>query len=226
MKKRIAIMFVVAVVIGGLFYAYHVYETRYPSTDNAYVTANVVYVAPQVSGQVQQVLVHNQQYVHKSDRLYIIDARPFQLALEQARAHLGLVRQDVARDTAAVASAAAEVRRQEVLLKNAGTRLQRSKELATDNYVSKQTAEDAEADSLASRAGLQVARAHLEEAREKLGRPGDDNEAVREAMAALGKAQWQFDNSEVDAHCDGHIAQLSLQPGDAVQAGQSNFVLI
>ena len=226
MKKRITVILLAAVIIGGLFYTYHIYETRYPSTDNAYVTANVVYVASQVSGQVQQVFVHNQQDVYKGDSLYLIDPRPFQLALEQARAHLALVRQDVARNTAAVASAEAEVRRQEVLLKNADTRLRRSKELVTENFVSQQTAEDAEADKLAASAALQVARAHLEEAREMLGLAGNDNEAVHEAVAALGQAQWRLDNTEVSAHCDGHITQLSLQPGDAVEAGQSSFVLI
>ena len=49
---------------------------------------------------------------------------------------------------------------------------------------------------------------------------------MREALAALGEAQWQLDNTTLSAACDGRIAQLTLQPSDAVQAGQSNFVLI
>jgi len=226
MKKRIAALVGGVGLIGSGFYAYHVYDTRHPSTDNAYVTANVVHVAPQISGRVSRVPVHNQQYVHTGDILYSIDTQPFQLAVDRARAHLQQSRQDVAHDAAAVTSAEAEVKRLEVLLNNAAARAQRSQELKTNNFVSQQNAEDTQADRLAAQAALDVARARLEEAREQLGKPGDDNQAVREALAALGEAQWQLDNTTLSAACDGRIAQLTLQPSDAVQAGQSNFVLI
>jgi membrane fusion protein (multidrug efflux system) len=226
MIKRITATVAGVVLVSGGFYAYHIYDARYPSTDNAYVTANVVHVAPQVSGRVLQVAVHNQQYIHAGDRLYKIDPKPFQLALDHAQAHLQQTRQDVAHDAAAVVSAEAEVKRLEVLLQNATSRAKRSNELKSSNYVSQQTAEDAEADMLAARAALKVARARLNEAREQLGLPGNDNQAVREAKAELDEAQLQLDNTELAASCDGRIAQLTLQPGDAVQSGQSNFVLI
>jgi membrane fusion protein (multidrug efflux system) len=226
MKKRIAAMFVSAGVVSGASYAYHVYDTRYPTTDNAYVTADVVHVAPQVDGRVIGVAVHNQQYVHAGDLLYNIDPKPFQLTRESARAHLQQTRQDVAHNAAVVVSAEAEVKRLEVLLANAAARAKRSDELKGKNYVSQQTAEDAEADKQAAQAALEVARAKLNEARQQLGQPGDDNHKVIEAKAALDEAQWQLDNTTLSASCDGRIAQLTLQPGDAVKTGQSNFVLI
>ena len=226
MKRRITALAVGIAAISGASYAYHVYDTRYPSTDNAYVTADVVHVAPQVDGRVMQVAVHNQQYVHAGERLYSIDPRPFELAVARARAHLQQTRQAVAYDAAAVVSAEAEVQRLEILLQNAASRARRSAELKTDNYVSQQTAEDAQADRLAAKAALGVAQAQLNEAREKLGQAGDANQAVREAQAALDEARWQLDNTELSAGCDGRIAQLTLQPGDAVQTGQANFVLI
>ncbi|MGD8940132.1 MAG: HlyD family secretion protein [Gammaproteobacteria bacterium] len=226
MKKRISAMLASVSAISGGFYAYHIYETHHPSTDNAYVIADVVHVAPQVSGRVIDVFVHNQDYVHAGDSLYKIDPKPFELALERARAHLQQVRQGVAHDSAAVASAESEVKRQEVLLQNTISRAKRSRELMSKNYVSQQTAEDAEADKLAARAALAVARARLNEAREQLGQAGDNNQSVRAAQAELDGAQWEVDNTVLSASCDGRIAQLTLQPGDAVQAGQSSFVLI
>ena len=226
MIKRLTASVAGVALISGGFYGYHHYEERYPSTDNAYITANVVHVAPQVSGRVQQVAVGNQQYVHDGELLYRIDPKPFELAIDHARAHLQQTRQDIARDAAAVASAEAEVQRLEVLLQNATRRARRSNELEGNNYVSKQTADDLEAEKLAAAAALDVARAKLNEAREQLGTPGDENEAVREARTELDEAQWQLDNTRLYATCDGRIAQLSLQPGDAVQSGQSSFVLI
>jgi len=225
-KKRITATALALGLVGAGFYAYHLHATRYPSTDNAYVTADVVYVAPQVSGRVQRVLIDNQQHVRAGELLYTIDPEPFRLALDQARAHLQQVRQEVAYDAAAVVSAEQEVRRQEVMLQNATRRAQRSLQLQSGNFVSKQTADDAQAAKQAASAALEVARAQLKEAREKLGRPDDDNQAVREARAAVGEAQWRLDNSELHASCDGRITQMTLQPGDAVQDGQSNFVLV
>lgn len=226
MKKRITAMVAAAGVVAGGLYGYHRYDARYPSTDNAYVTADVVHVAPQVDGRVLQVAVRNQQHVQAGDALYRIDPEPYRLAVERAQAHLEQTRQDVARDAAAVVSAEAEVKRLRVLLDNAAARARRSAELKSDNYVSQQTAEDAQADEQATRAALAVAQAKLDEARVRLGKPGDDNQAVREAQAALAEAQWRLDNTRLAASCDGRITQLTLQPGDAVRAGHADFVLI
>jgi membrane fusion protein (multidrug efflux system) len=208
------------------FYAYHKYSERYPSTDNAYVTANVIHVAPQLSGQVKQLSVLNQQYVQRGDLLYQIDPKSYQFALASAQAKAQQARQEAALQVAEVQSAEAEVHRQEVLLSNASKRAKRNDELKHNNYVSKQVAEDAEADELAIAAALKVAKAKLNEAREKLGQPGDDNEKVKQANADLHLAQLNLEHTQLTAGCDGRIAQLSLQPGDTVQAGQSNFVLI
>lgn len=226
MKKRMTAMVAGVAVISGGFYGYHLYAERYPSTDNAYVIANVVHVAPQVSGRIMQVMVHNQQYVQAGTLLYKIDPKPYQLALARGQAHLQQTRQNVAHNAAAVVSAEAEVKRLKVLLQNATRRAKRSEKLKTNNYISQQTADDARADKLAAQAALDVAQARLNEAREQLGETGDDNQSVQEAKAALDEAQWQLDNTALSATCDGRIAQLSLQPGDAVQAGQANFVLI
>jgi len=225
-KKRIIALVSGIVVISSTFYGYHIYSLHYPSTDNAYVTANVVHIAPQVSGRVLQIDVQNQAYVHKDQALYQIDPKPTQIALQRAQANLQQARQDVAHNGALVSTAKAEVKRQEVLLQNATSRAKRNSELKHNNYVSRQAAEDAEADKLAASAGLEVARAQLHESVEKLGQPGDDNETVKAAKAALDQAQWELDNTQVSAPCDGRIVQMSLQPGDAVQAGQANFVLI
>ena len=136
------------------------------------------------------------------------------------------MRQDVAHDSAAVASAEAEVKRQQILLQNATNRASRSLQLKGNHYVSQQSLDDAEADKLAAAASLAVARAHLKEAREQLGQTGDHNQAVQEAQVALDKARWQLDNTIVTASCDGRIEQLTLQPGDSVQTGQSDFVVV
>lgn len=210
----------------GAIYAYNLYNEHYPSTDNAYVIANAVHVAPQVSGQVSEVFVGNNQRVSEGEQLYRIADAPFRYAVEAAQARFDMVRQNVAGASAAVTSAEAEVHRQEVLLINAETRAKRNRDLQTNNYVAQQSVDDAEADFRSAKAGLAVARAKLNEAREKLGTVGDDNQSIREARAALEQAQWELNNTVVSASCNGYITESRLNPGDAVNKGVASFVLV
>lgn len=212
--------------VAGAIYAYNVYNEHYPSTDNAYVIANAVHVAPQVSGQVSEVFVHNNQRVSKNEPLYQIAEEPFRYAVEAAQARLDLVRQTVAGEAAAVVSSEAEVHRQEVLLINAETRAKRNHDLQTNNYIAQQSVDDAEAEFRSAKAGLAVARAKLNEAREKLGAPGEENQSIREAQAELDQAQYELSHTKITAACNGYVAEKHINPGDAVTKGVANFVLV
>jgi len=58
----------------------------HPRTDDATVRANSIAFAPEVEGRVVQLLVQDNQVVHKGDLLFVIDPRPFEYALAQAKA--------------------------------------------------------------------------------------------------------------------------------------------
>jgi len=70
-----------------------------PWTRDGRVKANVVQVAPDVSGLVTAVPVHDNQDIKKGDVLFEIDHARFQLALDQAQAAMRA--RQVARDQAA-----------------------------------------------------------------------------------------------------------------------------
>ncbi|SNS72730.1 membrane fusion protein, multidrug efflux system [Granulicella rosea] len=59
---------------------------RHPRTDDATVRANAIAFAPEVQGRLTQLLVKDDQVVHKGDLLFQIDPRPFEHALAQAKA--------------------------------------------------------------------------------------------------------------------------------------------
>ena len=61
---------------------------RYVSTENAYVKAHIVQIAPEISVQVRRVLVRDHQEVHAGEPLMTIESRPFKLALDSAEAEL------------------------------------------------------------------------------------------------------------------------------------------
>jgi len=215
-----------AAVLGGGAYLYLHHAALYPSTDDAYLTANVVHVAPQVAGPVTDVDVRNQQYVTKGTLLYTINPTPYRLAVDAAAANLAHVRQTVAANVAAVASAEAAVHQREVELENARLKNKRAHQLKHNHYVSQQTIDDAEAAYRSAQAALALAKAQLSEAQQQLGQPGNRNEQVKEAQAKLSQAKWNLDHTKVYAACDGTTGQLELQPGDSVSTGNPDFVLI
>jgi RND family efflux transporter MFP subunit len=59
-----------------------------PWTRDGRVRANVINVAPDVSGTVVRMAVRDNQLVRKGDLLFVIDQERYRLALAQAQAHL------------------------------------------------------------------------------------------------------------------------------------------
>jgi len=79
------VLLTVAVFLGYDLARYYLYS---PWTRDARVRANVVTVAPDVSGYVDDIRVRNNQFVHKGDVLLIIDQERYRLALADAEATL------------------------------------------------------------------------------------------------------------------------------------------
>jgi RND family efflux transporter MFP subunit len=78
-----AIVFVVAILIGRALWVQYMDE---PWTRDGRVRAEVVNIAPDVSGAVVELPVRDNQFVHKGDLLMQIDPSHYQIAVEQAQA--------------------------------------------------------------------------------------------------------------------------------------------
>ena len=78
-----------AVVLGIAAYfglvALHMAFTR-ESTDDAFIAADIVSIAPKVAGHIADVLVKDNQPIKKGDVLAEIDARDYQMKLAQRQA--------------------------------------------------------------------------------------------------------------------------------------------
>ena len=78
-----AIIFIVAILIGRVLWVHYMDE---PWTRDGRVRADVVNIAPDVSGAVVELPVSDNQLVHKGDLLMQIDPSHYQIAVEQAQA--------------------------------------------------------------------------------------------------------------------------------------------
>jgi RND family efflux transporter MFP subunit len=109
---RLAVTMIVVAVAAVVAWQLWIYYMDDPWTRDGRVRADIVEVAPDVSGLVAQVFVTDNQAVRVGDPLFQIDPVRFNVALEQANAV-------VAKDAAALDEAARDARRYDALSGNA-----------------------------------------------------------------------------------------------------------
>ena len=85
---RVLLTLILLAAAGFLGYDMASYYLYSPWTRDARVRADVVTVAPDVSGYVDDIRVRNDQFVHKGDVLFVIDQDRYRIALADAEAAL------------------------------------------------------------------------------------------------------------------------------------------
>lgn len=220
----LALVCSVAVVAGGV--GWWRVASRQVSTDDAYIGAQVVQVAPRVGGRVNSVAVWEGQQVKRGDVLFRLDAEPYELAVDAARARLLQAREAATSGVAAVAAAHAETLAQAQLAQNASALATRDDALVARGFLSPQAGDTARSAARAAQQSTAAAAAHERQARAAAGAAGDQNAGVRAAEATLAQARLDLAHTVVRAPADGRIAQLSLRPGALLEADVPQFALI
>jgi multidrug efflux system membrane fusion protein len=157
-------------IIGGALIAVAVtllqWEIR-PQTDDATVRANLVGVAPQVSGHIVELRVRDNQQVQQGDLLFVIDPRPYEIALARTRAALALTRKEVdgLRQGAAAAAAGVVKASAQVDASAADVKRRETEPIAADAEIAR-----LEAQRAASEAALRRAQAELKQVGDHLSR--------------------------------------------------------
>ena len=244
---------VVAVAVILVLQKYRDYVVN-PWTRDGQVRAEVIQVAPRVSGPIVTLAVKDNQFVKAGGLLFEIDPRTFQVSLDQARAQLDETGDDVqtlerqvetARAAVGVSRAAveqakssiaqivptinqnkAEYERQQELLPKRATS-QKSVERAKANYeVSLQQKLSAEAGLNQAQAALAESQASLAETQAQLGGLGEANPQLRAALAAVHQAELNLEFTEVRAPVDGYVTNLNLRVGSQAVTNQPALALV
>jgi multidrug resistance efflux pump len=219
----VAASIALAVLLAALYFRH---AERYPSTDDAYVEADVVGIVAQVAGPLVNLAVVDNQAVQAGELLFEIDPRPFRIAVEQAKAQLEGTGQDVRALADDVAGAEASVKRAEASLRLAQVQYRRIEPLATIGAVPYQDWDRAQAQRDEAQSGLDDARAELSRARHQLGKVGEDNPQLRAALAELEDAELQLSYSRVVAPVNGLVTDLALSLGSYANVGSPMLSLV
>ena len=186
----------------GYFFAY---------TDDAYVTSDLVSVAPYVSGRIVSVNIVDNQTVKKGELLATIDPMPFQLALNEKQARKTEAEAQLAVDRDVIT--ATQAQREDAAAKDrlASDNLRRAAPITAEGFLSRQAFDTATAKEQEAKAVLADAEASIAKAQQML--------TLHQAMVAtitaeIAYLQWQLEQTRLLAPADGTITQLTLRVGD------------
>ncbi len=212
-KGHVGATILIAAVL--IYAAYEASTYLFVYTEDAYVTTNVVFVAPQVAGQLRALHVKRDQAVKEGDVLFALDTAPLEAALERygALEHEAKVALTAARDRAA--EAAARVTEREAAMQAAG---------GSAATLQDQDAEedDVPPEVLAARRVHEAVRDATEAKRSVLRAEA----ALRVASARVSDARWALEQATVSAPTSGRIGPATAQEGDYIKVGQPVLALV
>jgi membrane fusion protein, multidrug efflux system len=216
-------MVLAAVVLG--YFIYRLYYAN-PRTDDAYVHANTAAVAAHVSGQIVKLPIQDNQHVNKSDLLFVVDPRPYQLALDTAKTRLNLTESEIKTLQDTIDAAAAQLAERKVEAANAKQYLDRIVPLLAHDFVTENDVVEARNKLKAAEAAVVSATSELRKAQDALGMLGDVNQRLRAAQEAVDDAQLNSDYCFVRAPFDGYVTNLNISAGQYANLGQPVLVLV
>ena len=221
------------------------------NTDDAFVDANIVFIAPRVSGNVIALHVNDNQMVSQGDPLFEIDPSIYQAAVNQDEQTVISDEAKAASQQASYEQSVTHVQTLKAIFEStkASTAqarataeqmsddLARNKALATTGVISAQEYDDSSKSTLAAIANLNSKSAQQDSAAAYEAEAGKQMQSAKaqwdsgkatigEAQAALAQAQLQLSYTKIFAPVTGRVTQRSLNSGDYVQAGQQVMALV
>ncbi|EGQ7983644.1 HlyD family secretion protein [Vibrio vulnificus] len=213
-------------IASGAMYLSWQYSDSHSSTEDAYVRAKILSVAPQVQGQVVTVEAKDFQAVNKGDLLLKIDARPYLLAVKQAKAayQLAVQQHDVADKQVTEAVAGLDAARSN--LTEAQLEYKRIDSLVARKLASAQDLDSAKNKLANAQASLEQARASVEKAIANRGEEGAEAAVVQQAAAQLAQAELNLSYTDITSPVDGIAGEINTHVGSVVSVGQTLFPVI
>lgn len=213
-----AIVVVLAALLGHALWRHYIYS---PWTRDGRVRAEVVRIAPDVSGLVTKVPVYDNEFVHKGDLLIEIDQERYRNAVSLAQANLASTEANAraagANINAALAAAAA--RKAEFQMR----REQSDRREKLGELIAKEDRADAASTANSALASWQQAQAGGSQANAARAQA---QAAVEQAQVSLDLATLNLERTAVRAPVDGYVTNLDVRVGDYAATGSPRLALI
>ncbi|CAI3937654.1 HlyD family secretion protein [Commensalibacter papalotli (ex Botero et al. 2024)] len=240
-KKYIIICLSIILIFGAAIYWW---LTRHDiDTDDAFTAGRIVYIAPHVNGYVTDLLINDNQFVHKGQLLLKIDPRDYQAAKKEAEGNLiraqgqyiasqymlevakknypgqlKVAQGDLGIAKSQAFKAKTEYVRQHSIVKAATT--QQAIDYSTAAY------DQAKAEITKAEGNLLIAEpveANIQTSNSQI---NEQKGALEAAEAKLRQAELNLGWTELRAPHDGWISKRNVEQGNYVTTGQSIMAIV
>jgi membrane fusion protein (multidrug efflux system) len=206
-------------------------------TDDAYVQADSIIIAPRVAGYISDVPVADNQPVRTGQVLARIDDRDLRTALDQAAASRTAAENKVANLAAqlqlqqsVIAAATAQLASAEAAATFAAQEQKRYTDLARTGAGSLQRAQQSQSLLQQRTADLQHAQAALNTAHQQVAvlrtAEAEAQSALRQSSAVEDQARLNLGYATITSPADGTVGARSLRVGQYVQAGTQLMAVV
>jgi len=233
LRQRLRLPLMIAgpavVVIAGLWW--YLTSGRYVSTDDAYIQSARTMISADVNGRVMTIEVRDNERVTKGQVLYRLDPHSYQVAVDNAKAELGMARLQVEALKATYQTKLADNRSAQETLDYAEREYDRQKKLVGSGVSSQQQFDQASN-------ALEVARQRVASTQHDIGNvlaqlggnpdiPINDHPMVQRAQAVVDARMIDLNDTVLRAPENGIVTKVEqLQVGDYITAATPVFSLM
>ena len=237
--NRVVPIILGVILIAGLIFGVkeYIYSTKHEDTDDAQVDADISPVVARVGGYVDSIFFEDNQHVNKGHELVKIDARDYNVKLEQARAaqqgagaSVGVGESQIYSNAANAASAKAQVTSAAARLEKMQKDYARYANLIKDGSITQQQFDQSKSDLQVARANYQAAIDQYKAAQQQVGTTRNQlkvtNTGVNQRQADVDFAKLQLTYTQIKSPASGITSKKNVQLGQLVQAGQTLFSVV
>jgi membrane fusion protein (multidrug efflux system) len=220
-RQALAIVAIFVVIGAAAWVAWWFLFARYSvSTDDAYVSGDILAVTAREAGTVLAVHADNTQWVQRGKLLVELDPANAQVGLDAAEADLARTVRNVRGLFSKANTLRAQIAQSRVALDQAQKDYARRVEASGDGAVSNEDVTHARDALAAAKAALAAAESALKETLDGIdGTTLETHPDVLAAEARVRNAALSLSYTRIVAPADGVVAQKNIEPGEQISAG-------
>jgi len=239
-RARFILMLVVlTLIVAGVLWLvrFEIYGKYQESTNDAYIQADSVTVAPKVAGYVDRVFVNENQDVKAGQPLVQIDPRDYRAQAAQSVAQIDIAKANaagvvaqIAEQRAAIDQAQAQLTAAQADAAFAASEVARYRPLAASGAETRERFSQLQNQATQARAKVQAAQATLTSAQKRVATL-DAQRRQAQAQGEAARAQLSAANTDVEATIlraaiDGRIGDKTVRQGQFIQAATRLMTLV
>jgi len=225
------------ILVGVALVAWWINASGYESTDDAFIDARTVTISPQISAQVVDVPVTDNELVKAGTVLVTLDRSDFQAQVDQAKAQVDSARANIANIEAQIGAQQARIDQadKQVVQEQAGLTFAKQQDerysgLAKSGSVTVEQAQQYHSSFLQAQAGFDAAQANAIATEKQLpvlrSQKLQAQAQLEQMQATLEQGNINLSRTQITAPVDGYVTNLTAAKGNYAAAGQALMMFV